>query len=39
MYPIQFDTKNSACATDNKIIRVNKTDEKRYKLIKDLNKL
>lgn len=39
MYPIQFDTKNSACATDIKIIRVNKKDEKRYKLIKDLNNL
>ena len=39
MYPIHFDTKNSACASDNKIIKINKTDEKRYKSMKELKNL
>jgi hypothetical protein len=34
MYPNQFDTKNSICVKNNKIIKITKADEKRFKLLK-----
>ena len=39
MYANQFDTKNSTCVKNNKIIKITKADEKRFKLLKKFNSM